>query len=32
VDKVRLQRMVDAMRQYLGFPEFDIGSMLMGRG
>ena len=29
VDKVRLQRVVDVMRQFLGFPEFDIGSMLM---
>ena len=32
VDKVRLQRVVDVMRHYLGFPPFDIGSMLMGRG
>jgi len=23
---------VDAMRQFLGFPAFDIDSMLMGRG
>jgi hypothetical protein len=30
VDKVRLQRVVDVMRQFLGFPNFDIGSMLMG--
>jgi len=28
VDKVRLQRVVDVMRQYLTFPPFDIGSML----
>jgi NitT/TauT family transport system substrate-binding protein len=32
VDRVRLQRVVDAMRQFLRFPEFDIGSMLMRRG
>ena len=32
VDKVRLQRVVDVMRQVLGFPRFDIGSMLMGSG
>ena len=32
VDKVRLQRVVDVMHQFLGFPKFDIGSMLMGRG
>ena len=32
VDKVRLQRVVDVMHQFLGFPTFDIGSMLMGRG
>jgi NitT/TauT family transport system substrate-binding protein len=30
VDKVRLQRVVDVMRRFLGFPKFDIGSMLMG--
>ena len=30
VDKVRLQRVVDVMRQFLGFPAFDISSMLMG--
>ena len=30
VDKVRLQRVVDVMRQFLGLPRFDIGSMLMG--
>lgn len=29
VDKVRLQRVVDVMRQFLGFPKFDINSMLM---
>ena len=29
VDKVRLQRVVDVMRQFLGFPSFSIGSMLM---
>jgi hypothetical protein len=30
VDKIRLQRVVDVMRQFLGFGKFDIGSMLMG--
>ena len=30
VDKIRLQRVVDVMRQLLGFGDFDIGSMLMG--
>ena len=30
VDKIRLQRVVDAMRRFLGFGKFDIGSMLMG--
>jgi NitT/TauT family transport system substrate-binding protein len=30
VDKVRLQRVVNVMRQFLGFPAFNIGSMLMG--
>ena len=29
VDKVRLQRVVDVMRQFIGFPPFGIGSMLM---
>ncbi len=29
VDRVRLQRVVDVMHQFLGFPTFDIGSMLM---
>jgi NitT/TauT family transport system substrate-binding protein len=32
VDKVRLQRVVDVMKQFLGFPKFDIGSMLMRSG
>jgi NitT/TauT family transport system substrate-binding protein len=32
VDKVRLQRVVDAMQQFLGFGKFDIDSMLMGSG
>jgi hypothetical protein len=32
VDKVRLQRVVDVMEQFLGFPKFDISSMLMGSG
>jgi NitT/TauT family transport system substrate-binding protein len=30
VDAVRLQRVVDVMQQFLGFPKFRIGSMLMG--
>jgi NitT/TauT family transport system substrate-binding protein len=30
VDKVRLQRVVNVMRQFIGFPAFDISSMLMG--
>jgi len=30
VDKVRLQRVVDAMRQFLNFPAFDISSVLPG--
>ena len=28
VDAVRLQRVVDVMRQFIGFPPFNIGSML----
>jgi NitT/TauT family transport system substrate-binding protein len=32
VDKLRLQRVVDVMKQFLGFPKFDISSMLMGNG
>jgi len=32
VDKARLQRVVDVMHQFLGFPRFDIGSMLMDTG
>ena len=31
VDKIRLQRVVDVMRQFIGFPAFNIDSMLMGR-
>ncbi len=30
VDKVRLQRVVDVMRQFIGFPAFNIDSMLLG--
>jgi NitT/TauT family transport system substrate-binding protein len=30
VDTIRLQRVVDVMRRFLGFGKFDIGSMLMG--
>jgi NitT/TauT family transport system substrate-binding protein len=29
VDEVRLQRVVDVMRRFLGFPKFDLRSMLM---
>jgi len=32
VDKVRLQRVVDVMQQFLGFGKFDIDSMLTGSG
>jgi NitT/TauT family transport system substrate-binding protein len=32
VDVVRLKRVVDVMRRFLGFPAFDISSMLMGGG
>jgi len=32
VDKVRLQRVVDVMQQFIGFPSFNINSMLMGSG
>jgi hypothetical protein len=32
VDVVRLKRVVDVMHQFLGFPAFDITSMLMGSG
>ena len=32
VDTVRLQRVVDVMRQFMGFPAFDIDSMLMSSG
>jgi NitT/TauT family transport system substrate-binding protein len=32
VDKIRLQRVVDVMRQFLNFPAFDISSMLTGSG
>ena len=30
VDKVRLQRVVNVMQQFIGFPSFNINSMLMG--
>lgn len=30
VDKVRLQRVVDVMQHFIGFPAFNIDSMLMG--
>jgi hypothetical protein len=32
VDTIRLQRVVDVMRQFIGFPPFTIESMLMGAG
>ncbi len=32
VDNVRLQRVADVMRQFLGFPKFDITSMLINNG
>ena len=32
VDVVRLQRVVNVMRQFLGFPSFNIKSMLMNAG
>jgi ABC-type nitrate/sulfonate/bicarbonate transport system substrate-binding protein len=30
VDVVRVQRVADVMRQFLGFPAFDVGSMISG--
>ncbi len=30
VDVVRIQRVADVMRQFLGFPTFDVGSMVRG--
>jgi NitT/TauT family transport system substrate-binding protein len=32
VDEARLQRVVDVMQEFLGFPKFNISSMLMGSG
>ena len=32
VDKIRLQRVVNVMQQFIGFPSFNINSMLMGGG
>jgi hypothetical protein len=33
VDKIRLQRVVDVMHQFLGFPQsFNINSMLLNGG
>ena len=32
VDKIRLQRVVDVMQQFIGFPSFNIDSMLMSSG
>jgi hypothetical protein len=31
VDKARLERVVNVMRQFLNFPSFDINSILMPR-
>jgi hypothetical protein len=30
VDTVRVQRVADVMREFLGFPAFDVGSMIGG--
>ena len=32
MDKVRLQRVVNVMQQFIKFPSFNINSMLMGDG
>jgi len=32
VDRIRLQRVVNVMQQFIGFPSFNIDSMLMGGG
>lgn len=32
VDKVRLQRVVNVMQQFSGFPAFNIDTMLLGSG
>jgi|HubBroStandDraft_1064217.scaffolds.fasta_scaffold04963_4 NitT/TauT family transport system substrate-binding protein len=32
VDTVRIQRVADVMRQFLGFPGFNVGSMINGIG
>ena len=32
MDKIRLQRVVNVMQQFIGFPSFNIDSMLMGSG
>jgi|SRR5271157_784894 len=32
VDKAQLQRVVNVMQQFIGFPSFNINSMLMGGG
>jgi hypothetical protein len=32
VDLTRLQRVVNVMQRYLGFPDFNIKSMLMNGG
>ena len=32
VDKVRLERVVNVMQQFIGFPSFSVSSMLMNDG
>jgi len=32
VDKIRLERVVNVMQQFIKFPKFDIDSMLMNSG
>jgi NitT/TauT family transport system substrate-binding protein len=32
VDTIRIQRVADVMRQFLGFPSFNVGSMISGVG
>jgi hypothetical protein len=29
VDKIRLQRVVNVMQQFIGFPQFNIDTMIM---
>jgi hypothetical protein len=30
IDKLRLERLVNVMQQFLGFPNFNVDSILMG--